>query len=195
MRLRAPSEQALEWRKRTGNISGRGAQWEEHRGNRRTHDLPVAAVARVLAPIEHPLISDPVQLLRVAPEDSRGGPTDVQLYWLGFLMVAGHIWGQGSSLALVVTLGEESREYMRPSSPTSRLIAFIAVLLQQHRGWQVYLPRSGLCKALFPWASPPIFTEMIRLCLTTYQRSSPSVHSRIRGREPALHPLVGQAAG
>jgi hypothetical protein len=82
-------------------------------------------------------------------------PADVQLYWLGFLMAAGHIWGQGSSLALVVTLGEESREYMATfmaDITTDRI--YCEFCYSSTVGWQVYLRNQGLCKALFPWGIP-----------------------------------------
>ncbi|HLW60400.1 MAG TPA: hypothetical protein VKV57_10825 [bacterium] len=82
-------------------------------------------------------------------------PADVQMYWLGFLTAAGHIWGQGSSLTLVVTLGEESRDSIET------LIADLATDHVRYEfcrsnilGWQVYLRDEALCKALFPWGVP-----------------------------------------
>ncbi len=155
MRLRAPSEQALEWRERTARFRSAARNGKSPEEIAELHHLPVAAVERVLAPIEHPRISDPVHLLRGHRKTPGTAPADVQLYWLGFLMVAGHIWGQGSSLALVVTLGEESREY---------IATFITDITTDHIycefchsssvGWQVYLRDQGLCKALFPWGVP-----------------------------------------
>ena len=155
MRLRAPSEQALEWRKRTATFRAEARNGKSTEEIAELHDLPVAAVARVLAPIDHPRISDPVQLLRGHQKTLGAAPTDVQLYWLGFLMVAGHIWGQGSSLALVLTLGEESREYMRTfiaDITTDRI--YCEFCYSSTVGWQVYLRDQGLCKALFPWGVP-----------------------------------------
>ncbi len=155
MRLRAPSGQDLEWRERTAKIrtaARKGISPAEIAG---LHQLSLPAVERVLAPIEHPRISDPVQLLRRHREIPGTAPADVQLYWLGFLMAAGHIRGQGSSLTLVVTLGEKSRAY---------IAAFMADVLTDHIycefchssivGWQVYLRDQSLCKALFPWGVP-----------------------------------------
>ncbi len=82
-------------------------------------------------------------------------PADVQLYWLGFLRAAGHIWGQGVTLTLVVTLGEESRDCIET------LMADLAtdhipweVCHSSLVGWQVYLRDQVLCKALVPWGIP-----------------------------------------
>jgi hypothetical protein len=70
-------------------------------------------------------------------------------------MAAGHIWGQGTSLTLVVTLGERSRaciesltadlmtDYIRCEFCYSSIV-----------GWQAYLRDPSLCKALFPWGVP-----------------------------------------
>jgi hypothetical protein len=155
MRLRAPSEQALEWRERTVRLRIAARNGKSPEEIAELHDLPLAQVERVLAPIEHPRISDPVHLLQRHLQVPGTAPADVQLYWLGFLMAAGHIWGQGSSLTLVLTLGEESREYIK---------TFMADITTDHIycefcyssvvGWQVYLRDQGLCKALFPWGVP-----------------------------------------
>jgi hypothetical protein len=155
MRLRAPTEQALEWRERTARLRSAARNGKSPGEIAELHHLSVDAVERVLAPIEHPRISDPVHLLRGHPQVPGTAPADVQLYWLGFLMAAGHIWGQGSSLALVVTLGEESREYMATfmaDITTDRI--YCEFCYSSAVGWQVYLRDQSLCKALFPWGVP-----------------------------------------
>jgi len=155
MRLRPPTEQALEWRERTARFRSAARKGKSPREIAELHDLPIAAVERVLAPIDHPRISDPVNLLRGRRNVPGTAPADVQLYWLGFLMVAGHIWGQGSSLALVVTLGEESRKYIATfmaDITTDRI--YCEFCYSSTVGWQVYLRDQGLCKALFPWGVP-----------------------------------------
>ena len=155
MRLRAPTEQMLEWRERTARFRSAARQGKTSMEIAELHDLPVAAVDRVLAPIEHPRISDPVRLLRGHDSLPGTAPADVQLYWLGFLMVAGHIWGQGSSLALVVTLGEESRKYIATFTADITLDRIHCEFCYSSTvGWQVYLRDQGLCKALFPWGVP-----------------------------------------
>jgi hypothetical protein len=119
------------------------------------YKLPVAAVERVLAPVEHPRLSDPVQLLHAS--HTRGGtaPADVQVYWVGFLMAAGNIRGHGTALTLVVTVGAEGRD---------RIATLLADLLSDHIrwefcysnivGWQAYLRDQIFCKALIPWGIP-----------------------------------------
>lgn len=155
MRIRAPSEQTLEWRARTAEIRTAARKGRSPREIAELHDLPLAAVERVLTPVEHPRISDPIQLLQRNHKIPGMAPADVQVYWLGFLMAAGHICGQGTSLTLVVTLGERSRacieslmadlatDYMRCEFCYSSIV-----------GWQAYLRDPGLCKALFPWGVP-----------------------------------------
>lgn len=155
MRLRAPNEQALEWRKRTAGFRSAARNGKSTEEIAELAQLPIAAVQRVLAPINHPRISDPVHLLRGHTMVPGTAPADVQLYWLGFLMIAGHIWGQGSSLALVVTLGEESRDYIATfvaDITTDRI--YCEFCYSSTVGWQVYLRDQGLCKALFPWGIP-----------------------------------------
>lgn len=154
MRLRAPTEQALEWRARTVQIRTAARGGKSPLEIAALYDLPLAAVERLLTPIDHPRISDPVQLLR-EHQIPGTAPAEVQLYWLGFLMAAGYICGQGTTLTLVVTLGERSRVCIE---------SFIDDLVTDHIrcefcyssivGWQAYLRDPSLCKALFPWGVP-----------------------------------------
>lgn len=155
MRLRAPSGPDLEWRERVRKIRAAARKGKTPTAIAEAFHLPVAAVQRVLTRVEHPRLSDPVDLIQAHREAPGLAPADVQLYWLGFLMAAGHIWGQGTSLTLVLTLGEESRDSVD---------AFLTDLATDHVrrefchssivGWQVYLRDEGLCKALFPWGVP-----------------------------------------
>jgi hypothetical protein len=155
MRLRAPSEQMLEWRRRTAKIRTAARNGRTANEIADLHQIDLVAVERTLAPIEHPRISDPVGLLQSHGQIPGTAPADIQLYWLGFLMAAGHICGEGRSLTLVVTLGEESREYIE---------TFIADITTDRihcefchssvAGWQVYLRDQSLCKALLPWGVP-----------------------------------------
>jgi hypothetical protein len=119
------------------------------------HDLPVSAVERLLTPIDHPRISDPTQLLVRQQQIPGTAPADVQVYWLGFLMAASYIRGQGTSLTLVITIGEQSRACV------DSLIADLVIghircefCYSSIVGWQAYLRDPGLCKALFPWGVP-----------------------------------------
>ncbi|HKV43125.1 MAG TPA: hypothetical protein VJT32_00385 [bacterium] len=155
MRLRAPSGQDLEWRERTAKIRTAARSGKSSVEIAEVQHLPIAAVERILAPIEHSRISDPVCLLQKRRVTAGTAPAEIQLYWLGFLMAAGYIWGQGSSLALVVTLGAESRAYIdtfMADLSTDRI--YCEFCYSNIVGWQVYLRDKDLCKALFPWGVP-----------------------------------------
>jgi hypothetical protein len=155
MNLRAPSEQALEWRERTARLRSAARSGKSPKEIAELHELPLAAVERILAPIEHPRISDPVSLLRNNGQVPGTAPVDVQLYWLGFLMAAGYIRGQGRSLTLVVTLGEKSQDFIETlmaDITTDRI--YCEFCHSSIVGWQVYLRDQSLCKALFPWGVP-----------------------------------------
>lgn len=153
--MRGPSGPDLEWRERTVKILAAARKGKHPAEIAELYRLPIAAVERVLTPVNHPRLSDPVHLLQTHREEPGMAPADVQMYWLGFLMAAGHIWGQGTSLTLVVTLGDHAREHIE---------TFMADLATDHIpcefchssivGWQVYLRDQGLCKALFPWGVP-----------------------------------------
>ncbi len=155
MNLRAPSVQALEWRERTARLRSAARNGKSSKEIAELHQLPLEAVERVLAPIEHPRISDPVSLLRKHNQVPGTAPVDIQMYWLGFLMAAGYIRGQGRSLTLVVTLGEKSREYIETLTAdigSDRI--YCEFCHSSIVGWQVYLRDQSLCKALFPWGVP-----------------------------------------
>src|SRR5579872_921516 len=121
------------------------------------YELPLVDVTRALAPATHGRVTDPVSLLNTQVAAPGHTHADVQLYWVGFLTAAGWISGQGSSMALVVTLGDRAESHvarlmddmaesrLRPEYCESSLL-----------GWQVYVREPMLCKALLPWGVPSI---------------------------------------
>lgn len=190
MNLRAPSEQALEWRKRTAKIRTAARNGKGPGEIAELHQLPLAAVERILAPIEHPRISDPVLLLQNQRQVPGTAPADVQLYWLGFLMATGYIWGQGRSLTLVVTLGEESREYIETfmaDITTDRI--YCEFCHSSVVGWQVYLRDQSLCKALFPWGIPSDLHGDDSALIDDLPRqfTIPFVSGYVDGNRPFIH--------
>jgi hypothetical protein len=193
MNLRAPSEQALEWRERTATARSAARKGKSAEEIAELHQLPLADVVRILAPVEHPRISDPSRLLQNHHQLPGRAPVDVQLYWLGFLMAAGYIRGQGRShLTLVVTLGKESREYIE---------TFVADIITDRTycefchssivGWQVYLRDQDLCKALFPWGIPSDLhgDDSALLDDLPKQLGIPFISGYVDGNWPAIHSL------
>lgn len=155
MNLRAPSAQALEWRETTARLRSAARGGKSSKEIAELHQLTIAEVERVLAPIEHPRISDPIHLLQKHGQVPGTAPVDIQLYWLGFLMAAGYIRGQGRSLTLVVTLGEKSQEYIETlAADIANARLYCEFCHSSIVGWQAYLRDQSLCKALFPWGIP-----------------------------------------
>src|SRR2546426_3240452 len=153
--MRGPHRPDPEWQARTHKIraaarKGRGATEIAD-----AYQSPVALVKRLLAPTEHPRLSDPVDLIRTGHVAAGKAPAVVQMYWCGFLTATGQIMGQGTSSTLVVTIGEE---------PPDSLATLPADLVAGHMrcefcrssivGWQGYLRDQALCKALVPWGIP-----------------------------------------
>jgi hypothetical protein len=143
----------LEWQARVVSIRAAARKGKQATEIAARYALPVGAVERVLAPVNHPRLSDPVLLLhdrQAAP--GRVAP-DVQIYWLGFLTAAGRILGQGTSFTLVVTLGARDRDAI--GIMMSDLLGTDASRCEfchsSVDGWQVYLRDPDLCKALLPW--------------------------------------------
>ena len=155
MPVRTPRQIDPEWQARTVRIRGAARKGKRAAEIADLYKLPVAAVERVLAPVEHPRLSDPVQLLHTSRARGGTAPADVQVYWVGFLMAASHIRGHGTSLTLVVTVGAEGRD---------RIATLLEDLLTDHIrwefcysnivGWQAYLRDQIFCKALIPWGVP-----------------------------------------
>lgn len=153
--MRGPNRPDQEWQERTHKIRAAARKGRDATEIAEAYDLPVAAVKRVLAPAEHPRLSDPVDLIRTGRVEAGKAPVEVQLYWLGFLTAAAQILGQGSSFTLVVTLGEAHPD---------RFDVLPADLMAGHFrcefchssivGWQGYLRDQALCKALVPWGIP-----------------------------------------
>ena len=114
--------------------------------------LPLKMVQQVLTPVTDGRLSDPVPLLRTGTAADGLPPADVQVYWIGFLTAAGRICGQGTSFALIVTLGDRSKPYV------DTLMADLTEPHVRHEfcqssllGWQLYIRDQTLCKALLPW--------------------------------------------
>jgi len=117
--------------------------------------LPLKMVQQVLTPVADARLSDPVPLLRTRIAGPGLPPADVQLYWVGFLTAASRICGQGTSFALIITLGGRSQAYV------DTLMADLTEPHVRHEfcqssllGWQLYIRDQTLCKALLPWGIP-----------------------------------------
>lgn len=155
LRMRGPNGPDLEWQERTRKIRADARKGRNAAEIADVYQLPVVAVQRMLAPTEHPRLSDPVDLIRTGQVGAGKAPAKVQLYWFGFLTAAGDIRGHGAALTLVVTLGEEGRD---------RIDTLLADLLSERLrwefchssivGWQVYLRDQAFCEALLPWGVP-----------------------------------------
>ncbi len=120
--------------------------------------FPIAVVNRVLAPANHGRLSDPTEILTAKAVPEGHASAEVQLYWIGFLTAAGRILGQGSSMAVVITLGDRAERHM------ARFMEDItgSRVRQEYcqsslLGWQVYVREPSLCHALMPWGVPSDF--------------------------------------
>lgn len=143
------------WQTRVREIRAAGRRGDSAADIAVASGFSAASVQKLLAPGAHPRLSDPGDLLRTGRVRTGQIPADVQLYWFGFLTAAGYIRGQGPSLTLVVTLGEEGR---------GSLDALEADLMIGPRrcelchstlaGWQGYFRDPILCGALIPWGIP-----------------------------------------
>jgi len=146
---------ALEARERTVRIRAAARRGKTAREIAAAGDYPLKLVEQILAPIADVRLSDPAQLLHTREAAPGFAAGDVQLYWVGFLRAAGRICGQGTSFALIVTLGERSEEHVET------LIEDLAASQVRHEfcrssllGWQVYVREQNLCKALLAWGIP-----------------------------------------
>jgi hypothetical protein len=161
--------------------------------------FPAASVQKLLAPGAHPRLSDPGDLLRTRRVRTGQIPADVQLYWFGFLTAAGYIRGQGSSLTLVVTLGEEGRgsidalEADLMTGPSRCEFCHSSVA-----GWQGYFRDPTLCGALIPWGIPSdLYGEDVALLDELPEELFlPFIRGHIEGGEVARStPSPGETAG
>jgi hypothetical protein len=157
--LRTSRPVDLEWQERVLTIRAAARKGKRASEIAERYELPVGAVERVLAPVNHPRLSDPVPLIQTREAVPGRVAPDVQLYWLGFLMAVGRILGQGTSFTLVVTLGTRARDAIEVlmadllGTDTARCEFCHSSL----GGWQVYLRDPDLCKALLPWGVPSNF--------------------------------------
>lgn len=155
MLRRSPLRDDPEWQARVRTVRAAGRRGESPSEIAIISGLPAVSVQQILAPAAHPRLSDPADLLRTGQVREGQVPADVQLYWIGFLTAAGYIRGQGPSLTLVVTLGEDGR---------GRIDTLEADLMIGHSrcewchsslaGWQAYFRDLVLCQALMRWGIP-----------------------------------------
>ncbi len=155
MRARVLSAAELEQREQWAHVRAAARRGKTPAEIAALCHIPLAAVERVLTTVDDPRLSDPTHLLTVRREAPGLRPADVQLYWLGFLTAAGHIWGQGAQFTLVITLGEKSQTHMETfmadlADPCARFEFCHSSLL----GWQSYVRDQSLCRALIPWGIP-----------------------------------------
>lgn len=119
------------------------------------YGFPLKMVEQILAPVTDVRLSDPAHLLNNRPVAAGLAAAHIQVYWVGFLMAAGQICGQGASFALIVTLGDRSKEHMEIfmadlATPQVRNEFCCSSLL----GWQLYVRDQNLCKVLLRWGIP-----------------------------------------
>jgi hypothetical protein len=155
IRRRLVNAAALEARERTARIRAAARKGKTTAEIAEVYQFPLKMVEQILAPVADVRLSDPAHLLNNRAVAAGLPAADVQVYWVGFLTVAGRISGQGASFALIVTLGERSQEYMDTfmadlATPQVRSEFCRSSLL----GWQLYVRDQGLCKALLPWGIP-----------------------------------------
>jgi len=117
--------------------------------------MPLSVVERILMEVDDPRVSDPAHMFRTRQILPGRTAANVQLYWLGYLKAAGHIWGRGANSTLVITLGEKSESHMKTfmmdlADPFARREFCRSTVL----GWQLYVRDRDLCRALLPWGIP-----------------------------------------
>lgn len=152
---RLPFRDDPEWQARIRDVRAASRRGKSPAEIAMVSGLPAAAVQKILAPTDHPWLSTPGDLLRTGKARVGQIAGDVQLYWIGFFTAAGYIRGQGPSLTLIVTLGEEGR---------GRIDALKTELMMGRNhcelchsslaGWQAYFRDASLCHALMPWGIP-----------------------------------------
>jgi hypothetical protein len=118
--------------------------------------IPIAMVEQVLRSVGDPRLSDPAHLLNTRRAAPGLTPADVQMYWLGFLTAAGRIWGRGTGLTLVITLGDKKSPMYIKTIMTDLADPYARSEFCQSslHGWQLYIRDQSLCNALIPWGIP-----------------------------------------
>jgi hypothetical protein len=155
MARRFPFRDDPEWQARVRRIRAAGRRGESPADIAMGSGLPAASVQKLLTPTTHPRLSDPGDLLRAGQVRAGQLPTKVQLYWFGFFTAAGYIRGQGPSLTLIVTLGEEGRGSLGALEADLMMGPIRCELCHSSlAGWQGYLRDPILCNALIPWGIP-----------------------------------------
>lgn len=152
MRKRAFNAAALVAREQTARIRAAARKGRTAAEIAETCEFPLKVVEQILTPVPDVRLTDPAHLLNGRAVASGLPAADVQVYWVGFLTASGRICGQGSSFALIVTLGDRSQEHM------DTFMADLATPQVRHEfcrssllGWQLYIRDQGLCQALLPW--------------------------------------------
>lgn len=147
-----PLRENAEWQASVRNVRAAARHGQRPADIAAAYALSVASVEGILTPADHPRLSDPVDLLRTSQVLAGRVARDVQLYWIGFLTSAGCIRGHGTSLTLVVTLGEDGRGHIAPLM-TDLMTGDIRCEFCHSSlvGWQGYFRDPLLCQALIPW--------------------------------------------
>jgi hypothetical protein len=155
IRRRPVTAATLELRERTARIRAAARKGKTSQEIADVYDFPLKVVEQILAPVADVRLSDPTQLLNNGAVAAGLPAADIQLYWVGFLTAAGRICGQGSSFALIVTLGDRSQKHM------DTLLKDIATPQVRHEfcrssllGWELYVRDQNLCNILLRWGVP-----------------------------------------
>jgi len=149
--------------------------------------VPLPLVEKILSRVDNPRVSDPVHLLTTGHALPGRTPADIQFYWLGFLKAAGHVWGQGPRLALVVTLGDDAKAHMKTLlADLADPVASVEFCRSSLLGWQLYVRDPDLCRALIPWGitsdsygdDPGLIDDMLE------EFAAPFMHGFLDGNWP-----------
>jgi hypothetical protein len=155
MARRVPFRDDREWQARVRQVRAAGRRGESPADIAMGSGMPAASVQKLLAPSLHPRLSDPADLLRTGEVRAGQLPIDVQLHWFGFFTAAGYIRGQGSSLTLIVTLGEEGRGHLKNLEADLMMGPMRCEFCHSSLvGWQGYFRDPIFCNALIPWGIP-----------------------------------------
>src|SRR5436853_6718660 len=108
--MRGPHRPDPEWQARTHKIRAAARKGRDATEIADAYQIPVALVKRLLAPTEHPRLSDPVDLIRTRHVDAGKAPADVQMYLCGILTASGQIMEPGPAYAHVVTIDKDPHD-------------------------------------------------------------------------------------